>query len=474
MPQVVVIGAGISGLATAWWLQKQGIDVLVLEKEAHVGGTMRTIRENGWLVETGPNSALETRPLFQTLIEDLDLKDDLVYANETSKERYILRNGKLHALPMSAQAFVKSKLWSLPGKLRLLKEPFVGRAQKEETVADFVVPRLGREFLDYAVNPFVAGVFAGNPEQLSVQAAFPKLYALEKKYGGLMKGQIFGGRERKKRAEKAKDRARMFSFTKGMQSLPDAIAGALGTRIRTNAAVGRIEVSQSANGAGQSYEISGTEDGQVFSVTCHSVVLAVPAFCAASLVERFDSSTANALEAIYYPPVAEVFLGFRTEDVGRPIDGFGFLVPAKEERNILGTIWSSAIFPGRSPAGTHALTTFVGGARQPQLVQKNDSALIEIVTKELRELIAVRGVPVYSKVIRWEKAIPQYHLGHLSVVEQFQRFEERNSGIFLTGNYRGGISVGDCVMSSQSVADRVLSFIRNSKIFSEVQSSLNI
>ncbi len=455
MPQVVVIGAGISGLATAWWLHKSGCDVLVLEKDAHVGGTMRTIHENGWLVETGPNSALETTPLFQTLFEDLGITDELIYANEVSNKRYILRDGILHPLPMSPGPFLRSKLWTLSGKLRLLKEPFVGRADREETVAEFVVRRLGREFLDYAINPFVAGVFAGDPEQLSVQAAFPKLYALEKNYGGLIKGQILGARGRKNRAEKAKDRARMFSFKNGMQTLPDSISKALGASIRTNVSVVRIDGSKSSNGTRNSYEIHGTENGRVFSITCNSVILAIPSFYAAGLIEPFDVSVAQCLKKICYPPVAEVFLGFRRQDVGRPLDGFGFLVPAKENRKILGSIWSSTIFPGRSPAGIVALTTFVGGSRQPELVQKSNAELIDIVTRELYELMHVSGLPIYSRVTRWDKAIPQYHLGHLSIIEQIGKFEQQHQGIFLTGNYRGGISVGDCVMNSKSMAERV-------------------
>lgn len=463
MPQVVVIGAGISGLAAAWWLHKSGCNVLVLEKDAHVGGTMRTIHDNGWLVETGPNSALETTPLFQILFEDLGIKGELVYANEASNNRYILRDRVLHPLPMSPRPFLRSKLWSLPGKLRLLKEPFVRRADKEETVAEFVVRRLGREFLDYAINPFVAGVFAGHPEQLSVQAAFPKLYALEKNYGGLIKGQILGARERKKRAETAKDRARMFSFKNGMQALPDSIAKALGTRIKTNMSVERIEDSKSSNGTGHSYEIHGTENGRTFSITCNSVIMAIPSFHAAGLIERFDVSVAQSLKKIYYSPVAEVFLGFRKEDVGRPVDGFGFLVPAKEQRKILGTIWSSTIFPGRSPAGTVAFTTFVGGSRQPELVQKSEPELIDLVTMELHELMQVSGLPIYSSVTRWDKAIPQYHLGHLSIIEQIEKLEERNPGFFLSGNYRGGISVGDCVMNSKSMAERAIAFVKSSK-----------
>ena len=182
--KVIVIGGGISGLIAAWWLHKAGADVTILEKDSFVGGTMHTLHEDGWLIETGPNSALETTPLFNEMFEGLGIDTERLYADERSNKRYILRDGKLHPLPMSPQAFLASSLWTLGGKLRLLKEPFIGRADKEETIAEFVERRLGREFLDYAISPFVAGVYAGNPEQLSVRSAFPKLYALEENMAG--------------------------------------------------------------------------------------------------------------------------------------------------------------------------------------------------------------------------------------------------------------------------------------------------
>lgn len=455
MPSIIVIGAGISGLATAWWLHKAGHDVLVLEKDSHVGGTMRTIHDNGWLIETGPNSALETTPLFQTLFEDLGIMNELVYANEASNKRYILRDRVLHPLPMSPGPFFKSKLWSLPGKLRLLKEPFVGRADKEETVAEFVVRRLGREFLDYAINPFVAGVFAGDPEQLSVQAAFPKLYALEKNYGGLIKGQILGARERKNRAETAKDRARMFSFKNGMQTLPEAIAKALGEKVKNGVRVEKIIPRLQRNGESTGYEIFATQGNARVTFDADTVIVAIPAYVAAGLIEPIDHSLASSLKSIYHPPVVEVFLGFGKRDIGRSLDGFGFLVPAKEKRKILGSIWSSSIFPNRAPNDAVALTSFIGGSRQSELTQQSDEELIQVATRELHDLIQVNGTPIYSKVTRWDRAIPQYQLGHLTIMEKIGKFEQQHQGIFLTGNYRGGISVGDCVMNSKSMAERV-------------------
>src|ERR1041385_860379 len=237
---IAVIGAGISGLCAAYWLNQKGMNVIVLERDSSAGGTMKTIRENGWLVETGPNSTLETTPLLSQLFDELGITDQRIYANEASNRRYILRNGKLHPLPMSTGAFLRSKLWSLPGKLRLMKEPFIGKVNKEESIAEFVERRLGREFLDYAINPFVAGVYAGSPEQLSVQAAFPKLYALEEKYGGLIRGMIRSRKERKARKEVAKDRAKMFSFIEGMQTFPNAIAARLGDSVELNCTVERI------------------------------------------------------------------------------------------------------------------------------------------------------------------------------------------------------------------------------------------
>ncbi|MFN0158811.1 MAG: protoporphyrinogen oxidase [Bacteroidota bacterium] len=454
MKRVVIIGGGISGLSVAWQLYKAGINVTVLEKRSAVGGTMQTIHDDGWLVETGPNSALETTPLFRQMCDDLGIESERLYANDRAKKRYILRDGRLQSLPTSPLAFLRSSLWSFNGKLRLLKEPFVGRASVEESIADFVERRLGREFLDYAINPFVAGVYAGDPKQLSIRSAFPKLYALEEKYGGLIKGMIKGRRERKKRAEKAKDRAEMFSFVKGMQMFPEAIARHLGDSVLTGIEVKRI--SPNKDTTFHLHVISGEKEELM---TADAVVMTVPAMIAAKLVAPLSESVARGLESIYYPPVTEVFLGFRETQIGMPLDGFGFLVPEVERRNILGTIWSSSLFPGRAPSGFAALTTFVGGARQPGLCGLDDRQVVSTVLEELRSIMRIEGEPVYRKITRWDRAIPQYNLGHHHIIENIERFEAATPGLFLGGNYRGGISVGDCVMSGERIAQRVLSHV---------------
>jgi oxygen-dependent protoporphyrinogen oxidase len=458
--KVAVIGAGVSGLATAFWLNRAGIDVCVFEREDAPGGTMRTIRDDGWLVETGPNSALETTPLFGELIEALALGDQHMYADPASNRRYILRGGALHALPMSPPAFLATRLWTLPAKLRLLKEPFVGRAGHEESVAEFVSRRLGREFLDYAINPFVAGVYAGNPEELSVRAAFPKLYRLEEVHGGLIRGMIMGARERKRRAETAKDRAKMFAFRDGMEVFPAALCRALGDRVVLSARVDSVAPADAVRGeAPPAFRLRGHQGGREIHHTADVVVISTPAHAAAALMGELSPPTAGLLERIVYPPVAEVFLGYRVEQCPRPLDGFGFLVPARERRQILGTIWSSALFPGRAPAGHIALTTFVGGSRQPALLERDDAGLIQLVRDDLQAIMGVRGDPVVTRVARWARAIPQYTMGYQSILEGLERCEQHLPGLFFCGNFRGGIAVGDCLMSAEKVSGRIREYL---------------
>lgn len=449
---IVIIGGGISGLTTAWWLQKAGHRVVVLDRASEPGGTMRTIRDGDWMIEAGPNSALATTPLFQTLFDDLHLQDEVIFGNEFANRRYILRDGQLHVLPMSPRAFLSSRLWSVSGKARLLLEPFIGRGRGEESIAQFVQRRLGKELLDYAINPFVAGVFAGDPQHLSVQAAFPKLYALEVEYRSLILGQILGARKRAKRAEKSKDRARLFSFRSGMQTLPNALARELGSSYVGGADVVSIQRSPS----GFVVPVRGGRE-----VNAKVVLTAVPTLDTSRMLSELAPSVRDVVGPIPYPPVVEVFHGFRREHVTHPLDGFGFLVPELERRNILGSLWSSTLFPGRAPAGHVALTTFVGGSRQPDLTRADDPQLQSLVLDDLKRIVGITGEPVYTRVTRWERAIPQYRIGHLGIVEKLQEVEARFPGLFVSGNFIGGISVGDCVMQSERNAQRIIRFLHS-------------
>jgi oxygen-dependent protoporphyrinogen oxidase len=459
---VIIVGEGITGLGIAYWLKKRGVDVTVLAKESKVGGTMKSVHDQGFLYETGANTALETTPLIKELVSDLKLESEFRYANPEGKNRYILRDGVLRSMPLGPGSFFFTKLFSTAAKFRVMKEPFIGRAEKEESVAEFVERRLGHEFLDYAIDPFVAGVFAGKPERLSVRAAFPKLYTLEEKYGGLIKGMIKGAQERKERAEKAKDRAETFSFVSGMQQLPQAIGNSLGKSVLLNAKVTGVRIltatqSKPSNKPDlrRQYLVEYLHHGKKEEMETDVIVFAIPAYDAAPLLQLLSKETTNTLSSIYYPPVISIFLGVKREDIRCKLDGFGFLIPSKEKRKILGCLWNSCLFGNRAPEGMVALNAFVGGARQPELTGLNDEQIIQITLGELESIMQFSGKPVYLNITRWHKSIPQYEIGYQQKMDILAQFEKSNRGIVLAGNYRGGISVGDCVKNAYEIAESV-------------------
>jgi oxygen-dependent protoporphyrinogen oxidase len=451
--KVVVIGAGISGLTASYLLHKDGYDVTVLEKNDKVGGSIETVVENGMLFDRGPNSALEITPIISQLVKELKLEDQFTYANKKGNKRYILRDNQLHALPMSPPAFLKTKLFSSGAKLRLIKEPFVGKSRDGyyQSIAEFVTRRLGGEILDYAINPFVAGVYAGNPEDLSVKSAFPKLYALEEEYGGLIVGTIRSIRKRKSRKEKSKQSAKMLSFKDGMYTLPKAIADHLGEKVKLFSPVESVK----RTGDGNYYGITYRQGEKSTTLLADVVLSTIPAFNAAELFSHFDERLKKHLNTIFYPPVLVLYLAYNLDDIGQPLDGFGFLVPSKEDKSFLGAIWSSVIFPNRAEDNKAAFTLFVGGSRNPGFVYEDEDKLISKVINEFEIIMKISGKPIHQAKRFWPKAIPQYTIGYVEHENYIDHFENDNKGIILGGNYRGGISVGDCISNAELVAEKI-------------------
>jgi oxygen-dependent protoporphyrinogen oxidase len=454
---VAVIGAGITGLTTAHHLARQGFSVVVAEAEPRPGGAIGTTRAGGFLVEHGPNSLLDTNPSLHQLFAALGLTERRVYASDQARNRYIVRDGRLHALPMSPPALLRSQLLSRRGKLRLLAEPLVRRApaDAEETLAEFVERRLGREFLDYAIDAFVAGVYAGVPHRLSVRDAFPKLHRLEERYGGVFKGAILGRRERQRSGQQAKQSARMFSFREGLQTLVDALAAERGPGLRLGQRLTRL----APHGSGYSLEFATATGRQ--ELRARVVLMAIPAHAYPQVQSGLDLEEARqALAQIEAPPVSMVFLGYRQQPAGHALDGFGFLIPTCEHRRILGTLFSSSLFPDRAPAGGAALTTFVGGMRQPELAGLSDEDLLALVRHDLADLLQITAPPDEVVIRRWQRAIPQYQVGHRALIAALERTETRHPGLFLHGNFRGGISVGDCIEQSGHIATRLGAYLR--------------
>ena len=446
---VIVVGAGLSGLTAAFRLARQGVRLRVIESAAQPGGVIASERRDGVLYERGPNSGLDTTPLVNELLAAAGIAGERIDASAEAARRYILRDGKLSALPTSPPAFFGTSLFSWRAKLALLREPFVrpAAADAEETVAAFVRRRLGAEFLDYAVEPFVAGIYAGDPEALSVPAAFPRLVALEHKHGSLIRGQIAGARERKRSAEKAKNAAVSFSFRDGMQTLTDALAGGLQADYGVRAAALR----RAADGT---FLVECERGGERFELRARSVVLAVPAYEAARIVARLAPEAAQALQAIAYPPVAIVASCYRRADVAHPLDGFGFLAPRRESPPILGCLFSSSMFAGRADASTVLLTTFVGGVRSAPLALKPEQELAADVAAALQGYLGARQ-PLWQVVTRWPQAIPQYTLGHLRRIAAVERAEAAAPGLRFCANWRGGVSVADCIKSAHDSAEVV-------------------
>lgn len=457
MHDCIIIGAGISGLGVAARLAMQGKDVLVLEKAQRVGGTMLSRHVQGYLVEFGPTTVLHTTPLIDDLVQYAGLQQELCVASAHHQKRYSVRDGTLHALPLGPGALLTSRLFSARAKLRLLQEPFIPRGVVEESIGAFTQRRLGEEFLDYAMSPYVAGVYAGDPARLAVPWAFPKLYALEQQYGSLLKGALLGGRARKRRQESTgegrKDTAQIFSFRRGIGVWPTAIAAQLGPRVVLGCEIRAL--SQEQHGYTVAYQ--GPHGPARARGRC--LVLAVPAYALDGYMHMCNPRYPGGVAAITYAPVVQVFLGLRREQVGHPLDGFGVLIPPRERKKLLGVLWNSTLFPARAPAGCVALTAFLGGMCQRDMIALDEAQLVAHCLEELEALLAVRGTPELVLVKKWPRAIPQYHVGYGTYVSLMAAFEAQTPGVFLSTNCRRGIAVGDCVRQSAKTAAKVVAFL---------------
>ncbi|CAK0760356.1 Coproporphyrinogen III oxidase [Gammaproteobacteria bacterium] len=443
--EYAIVGGGISGLSTAWFLKQRGYSVRVLEAELEVGGTLRSHVRNGFLIERGPNSTLENTDALGELIEGVGLDAKLQVASPLGKRRYLFKNQRLVPLPLGPIAFLGSPLFSVAGKLRLFAEPFIGRASQEESVAEFVRRRLGQEFLDWAIDPFISGVYAGDPEKLSVRAATAKVYALEAQYGSLLRGMIIRGLSGKKTGPTPS--GRLISFSGGIQTLARGVANALGPEsVRT-----RVQVTKLSRvpGGWQVHHAKG-------HVSARNIVLCLPADKTADLVAPFSQEAAETLRAISYPPVASIALGFRREQIKHPLNGFGLLIPRRCGLTTLGCLFSSSLFPDRAPTRQVLITSFLGGARHPEISTWKEKELILQVLEDLRPILGIQGSPTLQTTILWPRAIPQYELGHLDRVAKIDQALAQSPGLFTRANWRDGISVADCVRNARSFSSSQL------------------
>ena len=480
MPHVVIVGGGLTGLTVAFRLKRAnpGISVVVLEARGRPGGNVGTEDHGGFRVETGPNGFLDRTPAVPALCADLGLAARLIPASDGArKNRYLFLRGRLHRLPRGPLGLLTTPLLSLRGKWQLLTEPFrkpqqnpgthvpgspvpgspvPGSPEEDESVAAFVTRRAGKEAADVFADALVTGIHGGDPEMLSVAAAFPRLPVMEREVGSVVRGFLGAAKQRKTeakaRGEPPPGPPRMWSFREGLGAIVDAFAQHLGPVIRTGAAVRSVSASASVS----PWKVYG--DGRN-SWSADAVVLACPAYEQAGILSELDPPLADEVGAIPYNRIAVVALGYRQADGPGSFDGFGYIAPQNTRRDVLGVQWCSSIFPDRAPPGYVLWRALCGGVHRAEMVDWDDDTLGRAVHAEVKVATGVRGEPVFRRVVRWPAAIPQYVVGHRERVARIEARVGGHPGLFLTGNAYHGVALADCAEQGERVAAQVALYL---------------
>lgn len=444
-PRVAVVGGGVGGLALAHRLLDRA-DVTVFEAGARPGGHATTVREDGFLVEAGPNGFLDRNEGPRALARELGLEGELLDALPASNKRYVLRNGRLHRAPDSPPTLLTSGVLSPLGKLRLLWEPFAAPrpADREETVHEFAHRRIGLEAADALVDAAVSGISAGDSRTLSLPAAFPLMEEMEREHGSLLRAMAA-----RRRAGQGPPRLR--AFRGGMAQLVDALAGALGPRLRMNARVTGLAPIDAAAGGGWRLALA---DGTTHDAD--RVAFAAPARAVAPIVGGLDAELAHVLAETPYSNVAVVALAYRAADLPGPLDGYGYLVARSEGLATLGVVWESSLFAGRAPAGHALLRVILGGARNPAVAALPESERIALAREELRRVMGIAAPPERTWAFTWPGAIAQYVRGHRERVAAARAAVARHPGLSLGGSSYDGIAFGATIDAGRAHADLVL------------------
>ena len=445
---IVIIGAGLTGLSLAYHLKKNGRRPLVLEKADRPGGVIQTHAEQGFIFESGPNTGVLSNKETALLFEELGGRFTLETGRSGAKKRYILKNGRWQPIPSGLLSAVTTPLFTLKDKVRILGEPFrKPGSDPDESVADMVKRRMGKSFLDYAVDPFISGIYAGDPSRLVTRYALPKLYALEQNYGSFIRGAVKKSREFKSEDEK-KATKEVFSARGGLGSIIAALEKEIGSELIRCGVTG-LTTEYTGNGFSVSFSDSG---GQAHNLECPSLVSTVGGYCLPEILPFLTPEDLAPVLRLEYAGVVQVAAGYKQWN-GFPLDAFGGLVPSREKREILGILFPSAIFEGRAPEGGALLSVFLGGTRNRELLAKSDDEIIKIALEEIRLTLHTGGDPDLIKIFRYEKAIPQYEISSGERLECIKKIEGKYPGLILAGNIRDGIGMADRVKQAKNIAD---------------------
>jgi protoporphyrinogen/coproporphyrinogen III oxidase len=445
----VVVGGGISGLTCAYALRKAGVKAQLLEASARVGGAIQSEKLEGYLIELGPQS-LSATPQLRSLIRELGIDGDVVHA-PPSAPRYVLVNGKLRNVPLSPPELLKSSLLGMLTKMSLGRDA-IGHSkppEHDESVAKFVRRKFTSELLDRLVGPFVSGIYAGDPERLSLRSAFPQVYEAERIAGSVIRGLKAAA----EKAGTAREKPTLMSFRDGVETLTRALQVNLGAAIRTNTEVTSVR----RDAASGTFELQiRSSGGHEEILNADQLILTTPPNVTGRILRQANAEFARHLGAIEYAPMAVVALGYARANVTHTLNGFGFLTPRSANLRTLGTVWNSSLFPGRAPEGHVLLTSFVGGATDRRVASQTTHELLMAVGEELMQVLGC-GKPVFSRVILYPHALPQYNLGHSDHLASIERLRAHTPGLWLAGNYLRGPSIGTCVEQALNVAQEVAS-----------------
>jgi oxygen-dependent protoporphyrinogen oxidase len=451
--KISIVGAGVSGLATAQAVltRKPDAEITIFEADRRIGGKVWTeTSPDGYLCEGGVNGFLDKIPRTLELCKEAGVMP--VPADASAQKRYVYSRGELHKLPEKPPEFLKSRLLNVPGRLRVIYEIIAGGTDNpDETLAQFATRRLGSEAFDRLIDPMASGVFAGDASKLSLKSCFPRINEIEMEYGSLIRGliklQMKAKREGGKNTPGPGPGGTLTSFKNGMSALTDSLAEQLGSRIRIAKPVSDISRS------GERYLLQLDNDAVEES---DALILAAPAHAQARMLRALDPALAGLLDGIPYPPLSVVCFGYRKQQVGQVLDGFGFLVPSKEQRAVLGTIVDSNVFQGRAPEDSILLRSMVGGARTPEFALLPDEQLISRVRSELQDILDLKAEPDFVRIFRHERAIPQYIVGHASRLDAIDERLQNHPGLILTGNAFKGVSLNDCVVNAMKTAESLV------------------
>lgn len=447
--EVLIVGAGLTGLTLAYYLQKAGKKIVILDKTERVGGVIKTHKKNGFVFESGPNSGSLASVEMAELFEDLQGKCELETANPVSKNRWIWKNNAWHNLPSGFFSAISTPLFTFADKLRILGEPFRKKGTNpQESIGEMVIRRMGKSFLDYAINPFVGGIYAGDPLLLNTKYAFPKLYDLEQDYGSFIRGAIKKSRQAKSEREK-KATKEVFSVKNGMQNLTDALSSEI---IPESIYLKAEKVSVKPKN--KSFEVKFVQNNETIKIIAEKIITTVSAYELPNILPFVDNQLMQNISNLKYSKVAQALLAYKSWK-GKPLNAFGGLVPAKENRKMLGILLPASCFSERTnPEGT-ILSVFMGGAAQPDIINKTDDEIKEIVLKEIQETLQCSQIPDLFEIFRYPNAIAQYEANTQQRYEAIETIENTYKGLFLAGNIKDGIGMAHRVKQAKQLAEKI-------------------